>query len=183
MKLQQKKTKHVVVKIIRFLKCQSLTYENFRSQLQKHAAEPLSDSGSPVVFLAEHLCPLPDPPTPPPHTHLHPLTLQPCFSPSSFVTKTKAPLSLSCWLPWKQSSAHPPLPLFSSHSQVGVPSGLGKRPTSAATVPFGAKLKVELLVQVLRTIPNDVRGEDSCSSVESGAQKRWRAKLKIRMSA
>lgn len=46
---------------------------------------------------------------------LHPLTLQSRFSPSSFVTRTKALLSLSCWLPRQQTSTHlatpPPLSL------------------------------------------------------------------------
>lgn len=97
------------------------------------------EGSSPVVSLEEHL--------PPPTPHLlHPLTLQPCFSPSSFVTKTKALLSLSCWLPWQQTSTHtqqapphpPPLPLFTFPSLGS--KWVGKRPTSAATVPFGAKL-------------------------------------------
>lgn len=74
---------------------------------------------------------------------LHPLTLQPRFSPSSFVTKTKALLSLSCWLPWQQTSTHtqhpPPPTLLFTFPSLGS-KWVGKRPTSAATVPFGANL-------------------------------------------
>lgn len=68
-----------------------------------------------------------------------------------------------------RTHTHPPLFSLFAFPSLGS-KWIGKRPTTAATVPFGARLKLELCAQVLRKIPTDV-AEDSCSRVEFGLMK------------